>query len=177
MSNSRVPLHVVIVGLMGTGKTTVGRRVAAQLDRPFRDSDVDIEAVHGRTARRIAEEDGIDALHRVEHEHLLAALGGERPVVVAAAASVADSELCLVAMAGAFVAWLELDAAEVVARHESGPHRRDLGDDPLATVGELLRRRGPRLARVADVRVDVGPGDVEQTVQTIVHAARAAGAA
>ncbi len=58
-----VARHVVITGLMGAGKTSVGRRVADRLGRPWRDSDVDIEAAIGATVRELRDREGVDAMH------------------------------------------------------------------------------------------------------------------
>ena len=80
--------HVVLVGLMGAGKTTVGRRLAARLGWPWHDSDADIEAATGMTVRELRDRDGVDAMHDLEAAQLLQALaepgqerglrGGER---------------------------------------------------------------------------------------------------
>ena len=81
-SASADPPHIVVVGSMAVGKSTVGRALAARLDRPFRDSDDDLEAARGPDRSRLAEREGVDALHRWEAEHLLAALAGTPPAVV-----------------------------------------------------------------------------------------------
>src|SRR4029450_13513392 len=80
--------HIVVVGSMAVGKSTVGRGLAARLGRPFRDSDADLGATGGGTGRGLAEREGVEALHRWEAGHLLTALEGSQPAVVAAAASV-----------------------------------------------------------------------------------------
>ena len=63
--------HIVVIGAMGSGKTTVGERLAGALDRAFHDSDRSIESRTGRSGREIAETDGVDALHDLEKEVLL----------------------------------------------------------------------------------------------------------
>ena len=60
------PRHIVLIGPMGVGKTTLGRLLADQLSLEFRDSDVWIESMAGRTGAEIAEADGIAELHRLE---------------------------------------------------------------------------------------------------------------
>ncbi|HEY4752428.1 MAG TPA: shikimate kinase, partial [Candidatus Limnocylindrales bacterium] len=66
--------HVVLLGTMGSGKTTVGRLLAERLGRPLRDSDPEIEAATGYTAREIRDRDGPDALHDLEARLLLSTL-------------------------------------------------------------------------------------------------------
>ena len=58
--------HIVIMGLMGSGKTSVASALAERLGRPLRDSDVDLEVQWQRTGRTIAAEDGIAHLHELE---------------------------------------------------------------------------------------------------------------
>jgi shikimate kinase len=87
------PRHVVVVGLMGSGKTVVGRRLAASLGRPWRDSDREIEAATGLTVRQLRDRDGVDAMHALEARHLLEARAAE-PSVINAAASTIDVPGC-----------------------------------------------------------------------------------
>src|SRR5689334_14413518 len=66
--------HVVLMGLMGSGKSTVGRPLAARLDRPFVDNDDRLAARTGQTAREVAAAEGADALHAREAAVLVDAL-------------------------------------------------------------------------------------------------------
>ena len=70
--------HVALVGLMASGKTTVGRGLAEALDWPFSDSDASIERERGTTVRALADEVGVDAMHELEGAHLLQALAAAR---------------------------------------------------------------------------------------------------
>src|SRR4051794_31328522 len=79
------PRHVVLVGMMGAGKTTVGSRLARRLDRPFVDSDVQVERRAARTVRQIFETEGEAAFRAIESEALAEALASEEPAVIAAA--------------------------------------------------------------------------------------------
>ena len=87
------------VGLMGSGKTTVGRLVAAALGWPLRDSDADIAAREGRTVRELRDDarDGGDARDRGART-CSTALDGRRPSVICAAASIIDDEACRAAL-------------------------------------------------------------------------------
>jgi shikimate kinase len=155
-SGSADPPHVVVVGSMAVGKSTVGRALAARLGRPFRDSDDDLEATRGLTGRALAERGGVEALHRWEAEHLRTALAATPPAVVAAAASVVDDEASLVALREPFVVWLRAPAAVLARRIADGTwgddHRRPLGD--ATAVAELEARRADRFAAVADLTID-----------------------
>jgi shikimate kinase len=143
--------HLVIVGLMGSGKTTIGAAVAARLGRPHRDSDADLEARTGRSARDIFASDGVEALHDLELELFLEALAAAHPSVVSPAASIIDRPAGRAALArpNVEVAWLRITATAAASRAGAGAHRpwhEDLADQ--------AERRDPLFAAVADVTLD-----------------------
>ena len=81
-------VHLALVGMMGSGKTTIGVRVAAARHRPFLDSDQMIEAREGRTVREIWLAEGEPAYRVMESEVLREALASPDPVVIGAAGGV-----------------------------------------------------------------------------------------
>ncbi len=165
--------HVVLVGLMGSGKTTVGRLVADRLGWPLRDSDAEIEARTGRTVRELDETVGTDAMHALEAEALLGAIGSPDPAVILAAASVADDDACLAALRdpSLLVAWLRISPATAAARFESRGHRPRFGDDPAAFLAEQAARRDPRFRSVATLELDADAGSSEALAERIAVAA------
>src|SRR4051812_37088283 len=108
---------IVLVGMMGTGKTTVGRLVSCRLGRPFVDSDEQVELQTGRTVREIFEADGEVAFRKEESEVLRQALvapGGPR-VITAAGGVVLDDANRRHLSEVSNVIWLRA-APEVLAR-------------------------------------------------------------
>lgn len=150
-SVSTPPRHLVIVGPMGVGKSTLGRALARALRRPFVDGDRALESHLGRTGRKIADEDGVHVLHGLEARVLLDALHGERPAVIAAAGSVVERPDVRRALADATVVWVDGPPRLVVERASRGSHRREI---PLEEAEALDRRRRPRYRSVADITVD-----------------------
>jgi shikimate kinase len=149
--------HIVVVGLMGAGKSTVGRAVAASLGWGFRDSDTDIEATTGRTVKELAAEVGVPAMHDLEARQLLGALDDARPTVVAAAASTIDVAACRRRLAGAdvLVIWLRADPVTLAARFGSSGHRPSYGPDTTDFLAEEATQRYPRYRALHPIVIDV----------------------
>jgi shikimate kinase len=147
-----VARHLVVVGLMGTGKTVVASLLAEALGRPLDDNDRRLEAGEGEPASTRAQAGGLRDLHDLEYALLVDAVGADRPAVVAAAASVLDRPETETLLAGHEVVGLIASEDTMRARFAQSPHRPALGEDPIGT-GELRRRRLARLRRVADLVV------------------------
>jgi shikimate kinase len=151
--------HVVLVGAMGVGKTTVGRRLARELQRPFADADEQLELRAGRTIPAIFRDDGEEAFRRLESEILADLLGRTHPLVVAAGGGVvirAGNRALLGRRA--FVVWLRASAAFLAARAD--PTHRPLltaDADPAGTLQRLIAMRAPLYEKVANAVVDVEP--------------------
>lgn len=164
--------HLVIMGPMAAGKSTVGRALAAALDRPYRDSDDDLAAERGITGRALARAEGVGALHRWEARHLARALADPTPAVVAPAASTVEDAGLRRALADHVVVVLTARPDVLVARMRAGDWRRELGDDEadaLDGVAAIARRRAPWFAEVADVVVDVSDLSPPEAVATVLR--------
>jgi len=151
--------RVVIVGMMGSGKTTLGRALAERLQRPLLDSDAEIERQRGVTGAEIAAREGVEALHALERSVLLRALRDPSPLVMTAAASVVTDAECRRAMASAFVIWLDAPVDALAARVARGAHRRPIDVEAAA---RLALERREAFVEVADLRLDAlrPPGEL-----------------
>jgi shikimate kinase len=161
------PTHVVLVGMMGVGKTTTGMALAARLAWPVRDGDVDLEVRTGRTGAEIAAEDGLPRLHELEEEVLADALSAPAPLIVVAAASVVASPRARELLAATTVVWLDAPVDELLTRMGSGTHRRPV-DRPATR--DLLADRRAALEELADLHLDAqAPTDelVDRIVATL----------
>lgn len=144
---------IVLVGLMGAGKSTVGRLVAEATGRELVDVDVAIAAKTGTSVRALWEEGGEAAYRAMESDEVLHALG--RPdVVLAAPGGVVLDPVVREALGAAFVVWLRARPATLGARVEPGDHRPLLGADPAADLAAMAADRADLYASVADHSVD-----------------------
>ncbi len=166
-SGLALPRHIVITGLMGVGKTTVGRKLANRLGIAWRDSDVDIEAQTGRTVRELRAQEGVDAMHAREAAQLIDAISSPKPVIVSAAASVIDAPACREAMAApdVFVIWLHARPDNLADRFESDDkHRPTYGDTPETFLAAQAARREPLLASVGAHVIDTDGRSADEVV-------------
>ncbi len=163
--------HLVLVGLMGVGKTTVGRALADQLGRPFLDSDQMIEAATGRTVREIWRDDGEPAFRALETDVLRAALAAPEPAVIAAAGGVVLNAVNrqLLAESNAHVVWLRADDKLLLERATRGAHRPLLDDDPAGVLATMAVERAPLYQEVADAIVTVDRRTVSDVVKAVLR--------
>lgn len=168
-----------MLGLMGVGKTTIGRAVADALDWPLSDSDWAIEAREGATVRELRDQRGTEAMHLLEAGHLMEALGEERRSVICAAASVVDVPECREALeeATAYGVWLQGRAETLAERFATGSHRPVFGSDSEAVFRRQLGKRSRWFAEVSRHRVSVDGRTADEVVADILGALRAQGVA
>jgi shikimate kinase len=163
--------HLVLVGMMGTGKTTIGRILGRQLQREVFDSDEAVEARTGHTVREIFAAQGEPAFRALETAALQDALAAPEPSVVVAAGGVVLSAAnrARLAAGDAHVVWLRARPETLVGRVGTGDHRPLLDEDPLATLRAMYRDRSALYAEVADRTIDVDDRTVAQVVEDILR--------
>ena len=161
---------IVLVGMMGAGKTSVGKRLAETLDLPFFDADEEIERAAGRTITEIFEQRG-EAEFREGERRVIARLLDQLPHVMATGggAFVSPQTRELVSRKAISV-WLKA-SPEVLARRVARKNTRPLlqGQDPRQVLEALLEKREAAYGQ-ADVIIDSGDGPHQATVDAIIAA-------
>lgn len=161
---------IALVGLMGAGKSTVGRRLAAQLGMPFRDADAEVEAAAGRSVADIFTEYGEQAFRDGERR-VIARLLDEPPHVLATGggAFVNDETRALI-NDRAISIWLKVDI-EVLTRRVSRRETRPLltGKDPREVLQAHAQARYGKYAE-AHLTIETGDSAHQSTVDAIITA-------
>ncbi|QUR67209.1 shikimate kinase [Mycobacterium spongiae] len=158
----------VLVGLPGSGKSTIGRRLAKALGVSLLDSDVAIEHQTGRSIADIFATDGEREFRRIEEDVVRAALANHDGVLSLGGGAVTSPGV-RTALTGHTVIYLEISAAEGVRRTGGNTVRPLLaGPDRAAKFRALMSQRVPLYRRVATIRVDTNRRNPGAVVRYIV---------
>ncbi len=161
---------VVLVGLMGAGKTKIGRRLAIRLGLPFFDSDQEIEAAAGETIEEIFANRGEQAFRDGERRVIARLLAGSVHVLATGGGAFMDPMTRAVIARRGVSLWLRADLDVLVQRVSRRADRPLLkAGDPREILGKLIERRHPIYAK-AEVTVDSGDGSPEATVNRAIAA-------
>jgi shikimate kinase len=167
------PPRVLLIGMMGAGKSTTGHLLSERLGWPYLDSDDEIERQTGRTVPEIWKAEG-EAAFRAEETRVLAqATTSDGPVVVSVAGgAVLDPENRPRIRGAGLVVWLRAGVAVLTARVGGGVGRPLLEGGPAAAIAQLSEARAPIYAELADVVFDVDRMSPPQVVDAILAALR-----
>lgn len=161
-------IQVALVGLMGAGKTTIGKLVAARTGRVLVDADVAIENQTGKTVRELWEDRGEAYYRQLESAVVLDAIAGDVPVIVATPGGAVLDPTVRTALKSAFVVWLRADPATLADRVKPGDHRPLLEDNPYEVLAAMAVDRAHLYEGVSDAVVDVDRLDQEAAAERVV---------
>jgi shikimate kinase len=161
---------IVLVGLMGAGKSTVGRRLAKRLDLPFVDSDDEIEKAADRTVSEVFDSFGEASFRDGERRVIERLLTGPPRVIATGGGAFIDERTRALVLERCIAVWLDAAVetlAERVARRDRRPLLRE--GDPVAVLSALAAARGPAYAQ-AHIRVRSDSVPHERIVDRILEA-------
>ena len=160
--------RAVLVGMPGSGKSTIGRRLAKALGVPLLDTDAKIVETTGRSIADIFT-DGEAEFRRIETDVVRTALA-EHDGVVSLGGGAVTSPAVREALSGHTVVYLEINASEGIRRTSGGTGRPLLaGTDPAETFRALMAERVPLYREVATMRVNTNRRNPGAVVRHIVH--------
>lgn len=161
---------IVLVGMMGAGKTAVGRRLARTLGWPFKDADAAIEAAAGTSIANIFAEIGEPAFRAKERQIIGRLLNGERMVLALGGGAFMDPQTRALVRDKALSIWLRAEL-DVLVRRTARPGKRPLlaKGDPREILAALLEQRTPVYAQ-ADLIVDSGRTPLAAVVGEVLTA-------
>ncbi|WP_084686668.1 MULTISPECIES: shikimate kinase [Paracoccus] len=173
----RLQRHIVLIGMMGAGKTAIGTELSRRLRVPFTDSDAEIEAAAAMSITEIFARDGEDFFRARETEVLGRLMTGAPGIVsTGGGAWLRPENRAIIARSG-FSVWLDCDAEVLWNRVRQRPTRPLLQTaDPKGTLLRLLDERRPIYAQ-ADLRFHSQGGDsIDATATRLLAALRTADA-
>ena len=169
-SHSPPSKHVVLVGLMGSGKSSVGRRLGARLGFSFLDADDEIEVAAGLSIPDIFEVYGEAAFRDVEVRVIQRLLSGSPAVIAYGGGAFMDPDTRAATREHAISVWLRAELDVLLALTQRRDDRPLLQtDNPRAVLERLIDIRYPVYAE-ADLHIDTGTENIEHTVDLVVDA-------
>ena len=161
---------IALVGLMGVGKTTVGRRLAKTLDLPFYDSDEEIESASGRTVVGYFRDHGEEAFRAGERRVISRLLSGAPMILATGGGAFIPDDTREVLKEQALTIFLKGEFETIFARVQKKNTRPLLQvDDPRSTFKALMDFRYP-IYEQAEITVNIAKGPHARTVNKIIRA-------
>jgi shikimate kinase len=161
--------RLLLIGMMGVGKTTVGMLLAERLGWGYLDSDVQVAQATGHSVADIFSEDGEGAIRVQETRALMGAVSSRAPMVISVAggAVLSEENRALLSRSGVVV-WLRARPETSAERIGDGHERPPLGDDPAAALSALYEVRAPFYEKLASVTVDVDDLSPEAVAERVL---------
>jgi shikimate kinase len=168
------PERIVLIGMMGAGKSTIGASLSKLTGWPYIDNDQVVEQMVGMPTRDLLQQRGVEAMRTAESAAAIQVLTRPAPLIAGAAAGIVlDPAVSAQVHDGAFVVFLKA-RIETLAKRVEGTYRPWLGDDPEATLRKLYVGREPLYEKMADLVLDVDETTPDADAQRILDAFRAA---
>ena len=168
--HGRIDRPIVLVGLMGCGKSSVGKVIAPLLGLDFFDSDSEIEGAAGMSIAEIFENYGEAEFRALERRIFERMLDDQPKVIAAGGGAFVQDDTRAVIKAGSVSLWLQAKLDVLVSRTQKRSNRPILaGKDHRAVLRDLMEKRRPAYEK-ADLRVFSGPESIDKTVRASMDA-------
>ena len=166
---AQVPCRVLLIGMMGSGKSTVGRHISELTGWPYIDNDELVRRSNGATAREILAERGEQQMRKAESDALRLGLSTPAPAAIGVAAgTILDPDEHERLANGGIVVWLRADADVLEERATTADHRPFVDSGGGSWIRDAVAERDPLYASVADIVVDTGLHPAEASARQIL---------
>lgn len=173
--SKRLLENILLIGIMGCGKSTVGRELHHRLGYPLVDMDQEIERIAGKPITEIFAEEGEDQFRGMETQ-LLRDLAGQiepRRIISTGGGVIGREENRRLLRELGYVVWLDAPLPVILERTAKSRHRPLLHtDDPAEKIRELMERRGPLYQETAHLKLDTAGLDSDEITTGILECAR-----
>ncbi len=163
------PCRVLLTGMMGSGKSTIGQILSSATGWPYLDNDELVRQSHGATARQILAERGEADMRGAESDALARGIATPAPAVIGVAAGTilepSDRDRL---RGGGIVVWLRVDAAAIEARAVGADHRPWLDTGGVSWIRDTVAERDPLYASIADIVIDTGVKPAEDAAAELL---------
>ena len=161
---------ITLIGIMGAGKTTLGKRLAKQLNLEFFDSDIEIEDFAGCTIKTIFERQGEQAFRNIEQKVLAQLLSGSNRVIATGGGAFIDPDTRLLIKEKTISIWLKTDLNLAISRVEGRDKRPLLNNvDIRKKLDQIINQRNPIYAE-ADITIDSENIPHDQMLNRLLYA-------
>jgi shikimate kinase len=160
-----------LIGMMGSGKSTVGAEVAARVGLDFVDTDLLVASVTDSTIADLWANEGEHAFRRLENEMIASAAGGDPMVVATGGGAVLDPANIDLMRDSGIVIWLEASPETLAARVGQDGSRPLVAntDDPAQELADLLESRRDQYLRAAHHRIRTDGKDTAEIVEEVIE--------
>ena len=170
MTSNNASKMIVLIGLMGSGKTTVGRALASRLNLVFRDSDEAVEKTAKTSVREIFENQGEEIFRKLESQALIDLCDARSSIVLAVAggAIIAQSNRDLLQKNAQCIVWLDAPTPTLISRTGRGKHRPLLDGDPVGSLNQMRLDREPLYQQLATHHLVTQSLTIDEVVERII---------
>jgi len=170
MTSNNASKMIVLIGLMGSGKTTVGRALASRLNLVFRDSDEAVEKTAKTSVREIFENQGEEIFRKLESQALIDLCDARSSIVLAVAggAIIAQSNRDLLQKNAQCIVWLDAPTPTLISRTGRGKHRPLLDGDPVGSLNKMRLDREPLYQQLATHHLVTQSLTIDEVVERII---------
>lgn len=159
-------MNIILIGMPGAGKSTLGVLLAKSLARPFCDTDLIIQTRAGRTLQDIIEHDGLSAFMEIENQVGLG-VGDENAVIATGGSMVYHEEAMAHLKETGKVVYLSLPLEEIVRRVQNIA-TRGIAAPKGQSLSDIMKERRPLYERYADITLDCTSLDTEKAIEKLV---------